>query len=89
MPAQRGGNQGPGKDCDDWEDQRVSGDQAVRGGYKYDPDLFEDKLNATEGMSFGFGAKLPFANNMFKIDYAGEDMGRLSLIHRVALGLEF
>ncbi len=62
---------------------------AVRGGYKYDPDLFEDKLNGTEGMSFGFGAKLPLANTAFKIDYAGEDLGRLSLIHRVAIGLEF
>jgi long-subunit fatty acid transport protein len=62
---------------------------AVRGGYKYDPDLFEDKLNGTEGMSFGFGTRLPLANTAFKIDYAGEDMGRLSLIHRVAIGLEF
>ncbi len=62
---------------------------ALRGGYKYDPDLSEDRLNATEGMSFGFGAKLPLANTVFKIDYAGEDLGRLSLIHRIALGLEF
>ena len=62
---------------------------AVRGGYKYDPDLFDDKLNGTEGFAFGFGAMLPFGNQVAKIDYAGEDLGRLSLIHRVSIGLLF
>ena len=62
---------------------------AVRGGYKYDEDLYADKLNGFEGFSFGFGATLPFANNIVKIDYAGEDLGRLSLIHRVSVGLLF
>ncbi len=62
---------------------------AVRGGYKYDPDLFEDKLNGTEGFAFGFGANLPFGNQVVKVDYAGEDMGRLSFIHRVSIGLGF
>ncbi len=62
---------------------------AVRGGYKYDPDLFEDKLNGHEGLAFGFGAAIPFANTGLKIDYAGEDLGRLSLIHRIAIGLAF
>lgn len=62
---------------------------ALRAGYKYDPDLFEDKLNGHEGFSFGFGAKLPVANQAFKIDYAGEDLGRLSLIHRISVGMLF
>lgn len=62
---------------------------ALRGGYKYDEDLYRDKLNASEGLSFGFGARLPFANNTAMIDYAGEDMGRLSLVHRVSVGLSF
>jgi hypothetical protein len=62
---------------------------ALRGGYKYDEDLFNDKLNGHEGLAFGFGATLPFANNVAKIDYAGEDLGRLSLVHRVSVGLVF
>jgi len=62
---------------------------ALRGGYKYDPDLFEDKLNGHEGFAFGFGAMLPFSNQQINIDYAGEDLGRLSLIHRVSIGFGF
>lgn len=62
---------------------------ALRGGYKYDPDLFEDKLNGHEGFAFGFGVNLPFGNQIAKIDYAGEDLGRLSLIHRVSIGFLF
>jgi len=62
---------------------------AVRGGYKYEPDLFEDKLNGHEGLAFGFGALLPFGNQHVNIDYAGEDLGRLSLIHRVSIGFGF
>jgi len=62
---------------------------AVRGGYIYEPDLFEDKLNGHEGLSFGCGAMIPFANQIARIDYAGEDRGRLALIHRVSIGLLF
>ncbi len=62
---------------------------ALRGGYKYDEDLFADKLNGHEGFSFGCGANLPLGSQKIKIDYAGEDMGRLSIIHRIAIGLLF
>jgi len=63
---------------------------SLRGGYKFDQDLYNDKLNWHEGFAFGFGVNLPIGGTQFaKIDYAGEDLGRLSLVHRISLGFVF
>lgn len=68
----------------------------LRSGYKYDSDLMDDEADDWEGSSyptlglaFGAGFKLPLGAQMYKFDYAGEDLGRLGLMHRLSFGIEF
>ncbi|MBN1755481.1 PorV/PorQ family protein [bacterium] len=57
----------------------------VRGGFNYDPNLWEDRDSSLEGFAGGVGFK--YSNYTF--DYAAEDRGRLGFTHRFALKVGF
>ncbi len=68
----------------------------LRSGYKYDSDLMDDEADNWEdssyptlGLAFGAGVKMPLGAQTYKFDYAGEDLGRLGMMHRLSLGIEF
>lgn len=60
----------------------------LRAGFTYDSNLWDDRCSM-EGAAFGVGFKYPIGGMNYKIDYAGEDRGRLGIQHRFALGLGF
>lgn len=68
---------------------------SLRGGYKYDRDILgetngeKDRLNNSVNMAFGCGFNIGIGPRNYRVDYAGEDKGRLGLQHRFAFGLEF
>lgn len=62
---------------------------SLRSGFRYDPDLWEDRATSTEGLTFGVGMKYPIGPQLYNFGYAGEDRGYLGLKHRFCLGIEF
>ncbi len=68
----------------------------LRAGYKYDSDLMDDEADIWEessyptlGLALGAGLKVPLGAQTYKFDYAAEDLGRLGMMHRLSLGIEF
>ena len=62
---------------------------SLRGGFRYDPDLWDDRSTSTEGFTFGLGMKYPMGGQFYGFGYAGEDRGYLGLKHRFSLAMEF
>jgi len=62
---------------------------SFRSGFRYDPNLWDDRSTSTEGLTFGVGMKYPMGNQFYSFSYAGEDRGYLGLKHRFCLGIEF
>ncbi|MDI6840405.1 MAG: PorV/PorQ family protein [bacterium] len=62
---------------------------ALRAGYKYNPGMYKDRLNSREAFTFGMGINYGLGGQFLKVDYAGQDLGRLGLMHRVSLGFVF
>lgn len=62
---------------------------SLRSGFKYDPDLWDDRDTSTEGLTFGVGMKYPIGRQLYTFGYSGEDRGYLGLKHRFCLGLDF
>ncbi|MEW6684897.1 MAG: PorV/PorQ family protein [Candidatus Edwardsbacteria bacterium] len=62
---------------------------SLRAGYKYDPDLYEDRFRMSENMSLGGGLSHKFGRVATNVDYAYVDHGRLASVHRFSVGLKF